>query len=137
MSKPEPTPDAGLRTAVEALHRHLPPIAAALYPIRKPVTEGGPALWLLPAGCRGGGHFQAYVQQVQAFDWTDFYASCHGAAYFEWMREQLLGLADVVLIDSRTGVTEMGGVCARQMAVRCRHFASAETSADLAVVCGR
>ena len=109
-------PASTLRAAVDTLHRQLPPVAAALYPIRKPATAGAPALWLLPAGWRGGDRFQPYVQQVQAFDWADFYAACHGAAYFEWLREQLLALADVVLIDSRTGVTEMGGVCARQMA---------------------
>ena len=39
-----------------------------------------------------------------------------GHAYFEWMRRQLLAQADVVLIDSRTGLNEMSGVCAQQLA---------------------
>src|SRR5205814_10351862 len=33
-----------------------------------------------------------------------------------WLRSQLESLADVVLIDSRTGITEMSGVCTRQLA---------------------
>ena len=41
--------------------------------------------------------------------------SCEGRNYFSWLREQLSALADVVLIDSRTGVTEMGGVCTRHL----------------------
>ena len=51
-------------------------------------------------------------------DWAEFYTSFRGYLYFEWMRRQLIAteLADVVLIDSRTGVTEMGGVCTRHLA---------------------
>src|SRR5262249_39735651 len=40
-----------------------------------------------------------------------------GAEFFDWMRRQLQSLSmDVVLIDSRTGMTEMGGVCTRHLA---------------------
>ena len=77
------------------------------------------ALWLIPAGLRYQEHISAYARNVQDFDWADFYASFCGKAYFEWMRTSLLapdGPADVVLIDSRTGITEMGGVCTRQLA---------------------
>ena len=72
----------------------------------------------LPAGWREGARFSTYALSVQSFDWADFYSSYEGEIYFNWMREQLAAdtLADVVLIDSRTGVTEMGGVCTRQMA---------------------
>ena len=59
-----------------------------------------------------------YVEAVQSFDWSEFYRDFHGEAFFEWLRGQLLDelAADVVLIDSRTGATEMGGVCTRQLA---------------------
>lgn len=101
-------------------NKDLPSVCDALYPIHAPETndDKAPGLWLLPAGWRAGDRFPLYAQAVQSFDWTDFYASFEGDAYFEWMREQLVDekRADIVLIDSRTGVTEMGGVCTRQMA---------------------
>ena len=75
-----------------------------------------PGLWSLSAGWRHGDRFPIYARNVQSFDWTNFYNSYEGEAYFEWMRNQLNDFADVVLIDSRTGVTEMGGVCTRQLA---------------------
>lgn len=108
---------------VAILDEHLPPITDVLYPIYAPneTEKRSPALWLLPAGWRSGKQFAAYAQSVQSFDWAEFYDAYHGEAFFEWMRRQFFPkrpkfLADVVLIDSRTGVTEMGGVCTRQLA---------------------
>jgi CobQ/CobB/MinD/ParA family nucleotide binding protein len=69
---------------------------------------------LLPAGRRTD--YAQYGQKVSNFSWEDFFANWGGAQFFEWMRQQLNGLADVVLIDSRTGVTEMGGVCVYNLA---------------------
>src|SRR6266849_2694910 len=120
-SKPASAPENSANDWLQLLRDNLPPILDVLYPIHAPnPTFGGKgaALWLIPAGWRSGDRFPLYAQAVQSFDWTEFYTSYEGAAYFDWMREQLLvpDLADVVLIDSRTGVTEMGGVCTRQMA---------------------
>jgi len=53
---------------------------------------------------------------VQDFDWLEFLAAYRGKEYLNWLRQKLHSIADVILIDSRTGVTEMGGVCTRQMA---------------------
>ena len=100
----------------EILQSSLPGIEAFLYPIRAPETKNGAALWLLAAGLRSGDHFESYAQQVQAFDWAEFYAEYEGQAYFDWLGDQLRRVGDVALIDSRTGVTEMGGVCARHLA---------------------
>ena len=110
-----------IEAIIAELQQKLPSVADSLYPIHAPACTNGnhaPALWLLPAGWRAGDRFPVYAQAVQGFDWADFYASYYGEAYFEWLRTQLVDedLADVVLIDSRTGVTEMGGVCTRQMA---------------------
>ena len=61
--------------------------------------------------------FSEYASLVQAFDWTSFLQLCEGEGFFQWFREQLIPkFADIVLIDSRTGVTEMGGVCTRLLA---------------------
>jgi NB-ARC domain/TIR domain/Sel1 repeat/CobQ/CobB/MinD/ParA nucleotide binding domain len=104
---------------VEILDEMLPPIAHTLIPIRIQAARAGTGkLWLLSAGCRNDSRFNSYAQTVQQFDWEEFYAKYEGEAYFEWMRRQLLkpDVADVVLIDSRTGVAEMSGVCTRQLA---------------------
>src|SRR5208282_2265573 len=124
---------------------HLLPLESYLFPIHPPESETdrrSKGLWLLPAGWRSTGksrgeaedrkeeRFSKYAQAVQSFEWADLYANFEGQAYFEWLRDQFrpiwsssgqddpaaqLGF-DAVLIDSRTGVTEMGGVCTRQLA---------------------
>lgn len=73
-------------------------------------------LWLVPAGYRAGGEFLEYANRVKGFDWKDFYENWAGESYIDWLREHLEASADVILVDSRTGVTEMGGVCAYQLA---------------------
>ena len=100
------------------LDEYLPKVHESLHPIHLPAagSTSGPGLWLLPAGWRSEERFASYARAVQNFDWTGFYTQFQGEAYFNWLRRSLTAFADVVLIDSRTGVTEMGGVCARQMA---------------------
>jgi len=104
---------------VKILYDALPPIRHLLVPTKSstPLKAGG-SLALLPAGCRSESRFDAYAETVQRFDWADFYANFQGEAYFEWLRRQLNdpSVADIVLIDSRTGVAEMSGVCTRQLA---------------------
>lgn len=96
----------------------LPPLSHVLVAIRMASANGenGGSLHLLPAGARVGDRFSRYAETVQSFDWSEFYQNFKGEAYFEWVRRQLMRLADVVLIDSRTGVAEMSGVCTRQLA---------------------
>ncbi len=80
------------------------------------------SLELLSAGRRGepGGHddevLARYAQALRTFDWQDFYFKWGGELFFEWLRRELHRLYDVVLVDSRTGLTEVGGVCAYQLA---------------------
>ena len=103
----------------EVLQAHLPPLEHALLPVPLEGTSGsGGRLLFLPSGARDGDRFREYARTVQEFDWADFYRSYRGEDYFEWMRQELSrsDLADIVLIDSRTGVTEMGGVCTRHLA---------------------
>src|SRR5262249_45073609 len=72
-------------------------------------------LFLLSSGAREEDRFGRYATMVQDFDWSEFYAAYEGRSYFTWLRQELLAVADVILIDSRTGVTEMGGVCTRHI----------------------
>lgn len=81
-----------------------------------PDTTGPGKLFLLTAGRRSQAHFKNYAQAVLGFDWQDFYKSWGGELYFNWLRDELEKIADIILIDSRTGVTEMGGVCTYHLA---------------------
>jgi len=74
----------------------------------------GCRLRLMPAGRRRD--WAAYAEFVQSFDWADFYANWAGGGFFDWLHLQLVSCADIVLIDTRTGITEMGGVATRHMA---------------------
>ena len=74
-----------------------------------PIRDNG-RLSLLTSGRRGKSHFANYARTVLEFDWQDFYQNWGGGLFFNWLREQFNARADIILIDSRTGVTEMGGV---------------------------
>ncbi len=102
---------------LDVLRRSLATIQGFLQPVPRPWARNGDGtICLLSAGWRSPEHLDDYVRSVQSFDWAGFYTSYQGEAYFNWLREQLKSAADVILIDSRTGVTEMGGICTRQLA---------------------
>lgn len=58
---------------------------------------------------------EGYDGRLAALNWQDFYEKGAGASAVETLREQLAGMADVVLIDSRTGFTDAGGICTIQI----------------------
>jgi uncharacterized protein YjbI with pentapeptide repeats len=70
----------------------------------------------LSAGRRDGKWEERYNERVQRFDWSDFYARWAGAAYIDFFRDDLTEGQTIVLLDSRTGVTEQGGVCTHHLA---------------------
>ncbi|HEY5139421.1 MAG TPA: hypothetical protein VIJ25_08935, partial [Methylococcales bacterium] len=78
-------------------------------------ADGGELL-LIPAGRRDDEEFTLYAERVQSFDWQDFYTNWDGEQFFDWFQQEAKVLADVVLIDSRTGITEMGGICTHHLA---------------------
>ncbi len=69
------------------------------------------SLSLLIAG-RPDEHYDA---RLASLDWKGFYANAAGALAVETLRRQLVEIADVVLIDSRTGLTDAGGICTVQL----------------------
>jgi len=74
-----------------------------------PNDTGTGRLLLLPAGRRSGEYFAEYSNTILTFDWHDFYENWEGEIFFEWLRKQFKDEfdTDIVLIDSRTGVTEI------------------------------
>lgn len=80
------------------------------------ISTRHPGLWLLHAGCRSGLSETYYTRTVNAMEWGRFYAEFGGFVFLEWFRQQVEKDFDLVLIDSRTGITEMGGVCTQHLA---------------------
>ncbi|MGO8151212.1 ParA family protein [Rhizobium leguminosarum] len=72
-------------------------------------------IWILPAG-KGD---ETYSQKLASIDWREVYEYRSGYLLFEDLKQQLeqhpKGF-DYVLIDSRTGHTDVGGICTRQLA---------------------
>lgn len=86
------------------------PLKEFIAPIYEKNSLGG-ELSIIPAGRRDGNEFTAYAQRIRSFDWDDFYENRDGEAFFEWFRREAEAVADAVLIDSRTGVSELSGAC--------------------------
>src|SRR5579862_918531 len=70
-------------------------------------------VWLMKSGLKN----RDYSARLSAIDWQKLYAEYDGYLLFEdlkaqWQRELV---PDYVLIDSRTGHTDVGGICTRQL----------------------
>ena len=76
-----------------------------------------------PEGCRGslavmsaGAVDGTYGQRLNAIDWGLLYAERDGYVMFEDVRAQWEAAGfDYVLLDSRTGFTDVGGICTRHL----------------------
>jgi MinD-like ATPase involved in chromosome partitioning or flagellar assembly/predicted ATPase len=92
----------------------LEPLVNFLVEIYRPQMQGG-SLYLLPAGRRAGDEYSRYAEKVRTFQWDDFYLHEEGEQFFDWLRKEM-DVFDAVLIDSRTGLAEMTGVCTHHLA---------------------
>jgi MinD-like ATPase involved in chromosome partitioning or flagellar assembly len=70
-------------------------------------------LWLMPAGKLD----DSYSSRLSRLDWNDLYENRDGFLFFEDLKAQWKSKynPDYVLIDSRTGHTDVGGICTRQL----------------------
>lgn len=78
-------------------------------------NDGAPPIWLMPAGRHTK---PGYAEKLYSIDWKDIYDNQGGFLMFEDLRLQWSEHAagfDYVLIDSRTGHTDVGGICTRQL----------------------
>lgn len=77
--------------------------------------DSGGSVWVMPAGHRD----DTYLQKFASIDWLALYRDHQGFLMFEDLKQQLQGedgkRFDYVLIDSRTGHTDVGGICTRQL----------------------
>lgn len=72
--------------------------------------DGAGTLHLLGAGRED----DDYLERLQQLDWDRLYADGLGR-HLETLRAQWVADYDHVLVDSRTGVTDIGGICAAQL----------------------
>ncbi|MCY4060667.1 MAG: AAA family ATPase, partial [Gammaproteobacteria bacterium] len=75
--------------------------------------DGGGELWIMPSGVQDA----AYAAHYNQIDWADLYERRDGYILFEDLKAQWKQIVnpDYVLIDSRTGHTDTGGICTRQL----------------------
>jgi hypothetical protein len=66
---------------------------------------------LVPAGRQD----QLYSTQVTSFDWNNFYEKLGGGGFLQALKRNMREQYDYVLIDSRTGVSDISGICTVQM----------------------
>ena len=77
------------------------------------IGDDGGELWLMPAGTSKSN----YAESFRQIDWGDLYEQRNGFILFEDLKAQWKEVLqpDYVLIDSRTGHTDVGGICTRQL----------------------
>jgi len=75
------------------------------------VPDGKEPLHFITVGERNNDYFN----RVMNFDVSDFYEKKDGGNFIESMRNQWKEAYDFVLVDSRTGITDNGGICTIQL----------------------
>lgn len=77
------------------------------------IGDQGGGLWIMPSGA----HNKSYATNFSQIDWGVLYEQHDGYLLFEDLKEQWKQALkpDYVLIDSRTGHTDTGGICTRQL----------------------
>ncbi len=63
----------------------------------------------------GQKHDKGYIGRVIQFNWENFFSEFDGGEHIEDLRNEWREEFDLVLIDSRTGITDSGGICTIQM----------------------
>lgn len=95
-------------TAEYLRSKRAPPVAEYIHEISLPDRING-KLWLLPAGRKDA----SYNRQRSSINWSDLYQNQDGALFFENFKADIDEhfQPDYVLVDSRTGLTDVGGIC--------------------------
>ncbi|WP_405734227.1 FxSxx-COOH system tetratricopeptide repeat protein [Streptomyces sp. NBC_00028] len=83
----------------------------ALDDVTQVTLPGGATLDLIPAGGVG----DDYVAKVQSIDWDALYRERDFGNVLEEWRERWIDSYDVVFVDSRTGISDSGGICTSQL----------------------
>jgi MinD-like ATPase involved in chromosome partitioning or flagellar assembly len=89
----------------------VPDVKEYVYQAKADLGDG--QLWVMPAGLQD----DDYHNRFRSVDWADLYAKENGFLLFEDLKAQWKDALkmDYVLIDSRTGHTDVAGICTRQL----------------------
>ena len=84
-----------------------------LLPYLTPITTSlsKTPIHLITAGRRD----DSYFHRLRQFDVSEFYEKNDGGHFIEQLRDQWKADYDFVLVDSRTGITDVGGICTIQL----------------------
>jgi hypothetical protein len=72
----------------------------------QPFSEGNPVT-IITAGKDSAD----FVPTVQSINWQQLFNDTDFGTYLEELREEWLSRFDFILVDSRTGITDIGGIC--------------------------
>ncbi|MGE6758042.1 KGGVGR-motif variant AAA ATPase [Corallococcus interemptor] len=105
--------DLGVVDFVEHYRQHGEAPDVREYVRRCDVSVDTGELWLMPAGRQD----PLYGSRLNSIDWLKLYSEEDGYLLFEDLKAQWKESInpDYVLIDSRTGHTDVGGICTRQL----------------------
>ena len=121
----------------EYLRTHRAPDVRGYVYSAGPVGKESGQLWVMPAGCRD----DDYQSRLANIDWLALYREHDGFLLFEDTKAQWEQQfkPDYVLVDSRTGHTDVEGICTRQLpdAVAMVFFPNEQNLVGLRVVCDR
>jgi cellulose biosynthesis protein BcsQ/tetratricopeptide (TPR) repeat protein len=102
------TPDPGRREDWYTDHARIQPHAVSLTPehLGWEFPDGG-TLDFVSAGRQN----REYSATVSTFDWDNFYDRLGGGLFFDALRDDMKANYDYVLIDSRTGLSDIADIC--------------------------
>jgi cellulose biosynthesis protein BcsQ len=90
----------------EGWHREYARVVPKVVPVNWEFPEGG-SLDFLPAGS----HNRDYASILLSLSWDNFFDTLQGALFFDALREDMKAKYDYVLIDSRTGLSDVSDIC--------------------------
>ncbi len=110
-------PRDGVPGIIDFVHEYLDsnraPDAGRFLARSPDIGDRGGELWIMPSGAQQA----SYAAHFNQIDWAELYEKRDGYLLFEDLKAQWQQIVnpDYVLIDSRTGHTDTGGICTRQL----------------------
>ncbi|MGF6754904.1 tyrosine-protein kinase family protein [Paraburkholderia sp. GAS42] len=109
-------PKSSVPGIVDYVHEYVSTAMApdfSSYVYKTTELAGKGEIWVMPAGL----HSEDYAPRLNCIDWAHLYAEQEGYLMFEDLRRQWESKLDpdYVLIDSRTGHSDIEGICTRQL----------------------
>ncbi len=89
------------------INKHVDQVKDYAVPLNWEFPDGGVLHFLSPGGQEEGD----YHATLSALDWENFWDNLHGGQFFDALRRYVKRNYDYVLIDSRTGISDVADIC--------------------------